>query len=39
MEQATGALAILGEKLAYDVLGPTAKYLGEGLKGLAQVGV
>jgi hypothetical protein len=39
IEPATGVLAVVGAKLAYDVLGPTAKYLGGEFKGLAEIGV
>ena len=39
LEPVPGALAVIGGKLAYDVLGPTAKYLGEEMKGLAELGV
>src|SRR5258706_88410 len=39
IEPTSGALAVIGGKLAYDVLGPTAKYLGEEVKGFAEIGV
>jgi hypothetical protein len=38
MEPTTTIFAVCGGKLAYDVLGPSAKYLGEEVRGLAQVG-